>query len=110
MARKSKKAIEPAQLTPEELYKLRAFIAEADLAQTKMTITLAQKKDYLQKIDPENKSGMMDEQIRTFASEAANKRAIFNETLTKIGTRIGIDINKCTWDDETGMVTIVDEI
>lgn len=96
-------------MTKEELYGARMYIAEADLAQLQLSVTLAQRREYLRQIDPEGKLEAFDAKVKGMAAEASAKRTGYNALMKQVEERLGLLMAKYAWDDETGLLRYLPE-
>lgn len=111
MARKKKteEAVEiPAvayTLSREEALEARALLAEADRDNLKIQLAVAQRREYIRQIDPENNLGKYETLMRESAESSARAKAKYNELFESVEKRLNIKMSDFSWDDETGLLT-----
>lgn len=92
----------PPTLTSEELYKLRAFEAESKSLILEARILLAERNDFLRKVDPEGKLAKWGEEIERRKEGARSKKISYSNTIQQIEKRLKISMADYSFDDETG--------
>lgn len=113
MAKKIKKVVEEVHdpilpsLTEVELLKLKLAEAEMKCANLSANIKLMERNAYVTKIDPENKLGQIEAEIRSFLERASQSKNKYNETIASVESRVGIKMSDYSYDDETGTLVPV---
>lgn len=90
-----------------ELLRVKLAQSEIELNLLKANTILRDKVDYLKKIDPESKLASYSQLSTQHMTEAANKQKVYEDLMSQIGTRLGVNMKECCWDDETGVVKIL---
>ena len=107
--RKKKLAEEPAQgqplkMEPIEIAKIMRYQAEFEALKARADIYKMQSEALIVKLDPKGEiKASLDEQQR-FMAAAALVSARYAEVRESVGKRLGIDMSKYSFDDETGVL------
>lgn len=111
MAKKTKKTTienaaleEPTVLSLTEVELLKLKLAETEIRYNNLAANakLAERNQYLAKIDPENKLGRMESEIRQNLDKASSTKTRYSEVIASIESRVGIKMADYSYDDETG--------
>lgn len=94
-------------LEENELLKVKLALAEAELASTKATLLMLQKQMLIRVLDPENKLGAIDQEVRLQTTKSAEHRQDYNKLFEAVEARFGIKMSEYCWDDTTGVLTPV---
>lgn len=85
-------------------------MAEADLAQLRVQLAGAQKKEFVKSVDPQGKIAGFDKQMTDMSNESAAKRQEYKTALGRVAERLGIDPTRMAWDDENGLVRLLEDV
>lgn len=100
-----KKKAPTDSLTPLELYKLRATMAEAKVHELQMKFTDIQRREYLAKIDPAGKLQWFESTIQALGHKMSESLEEVKQIQSEIEDRIGAPLTDFAYDDLTGKLT-----
>jgi hypothetical protein len=100
----------PLCMTEIELLKLKLFESEIRRCSLEASLKFTAKQEYLRLIDPENKLGVYDRDMKEFMLAGSKAREDFNSVMKSIGDRLKIDMKAYNYDDTTGnLIPVPDE-
>ena len=99
----------PPQLTREELFALQLAQFQARAYDAELQLEIIKRDAYLKQVDPQGQIARMAAFIRGRADEAATAKTAYAEAKKKIEERLKIDLKEWAYDDQTGLLTKVDQ-
>jgi hypothetical protein len=102
--KKGKKDEEPKllALSTDERLRLRLYESETVRWASEAHLRQSKRMSYLQKIDPQNLLGKMDEEIRAVASKSQASKKQYTDLVAAVEARLNIKLADYSFDDETG--------
>lgn len=98
----------PPMLTQAELAQLRIFELEARAARAEAETSRIRKKYFLALLDPKGTVAAEEKRLASHM-ETAREYARKHETLmARVSMRLNLDLSKCAFDTETGVVHVPD--
>jgi hypothetical protein len=94
----------PLMLTQDELFKLRLFESELRAARAEAETCRMRKKWILALLDPKGTVDAEEKRQEKWIGEAKSFAAKYEAVKARASMRLGIDLNQCGFDTDTGVV------
>lgn len=96
--------VAPPQLTQRELYELRLAEAEIRCAMQEMEAAKFRRLYILALLDPKGRVAAEDKKHEAAAKTVQETRRRYQNVQVMAGKRLGLDLSKCSFDADTGVV------
>jgi hypothetical protein len=100
---------QPPQLTKDELHALQLSQYQARAFEAELQLEMLKRDAYLKQVDPKGQLKAFAAFIRGRSDEAAVAKTAYAEAKKKIEERLKIDLREWAYDDQTGLLTKVDQ-
>lgn len=97
------------QLTKDELFALQLAQYQARAFEAELQLEIIKRDAYLKQVDPKGQLKAFAAFIRGRSDEAAVAKTAYAEAKKKIEERLKIDLKEWAYDDQTGLLTKVDQ-
>ena len=94
----------PPMLTQDELFKLRLFESELRAARAEAETCRMRRKWILALLDPKGTVEAEEKRQEKWVTEAKSFAAKYEAVKARASMRLGIDLNQCGFDTDTGVV------
>jgi hypothetical protein len=94
-------------LSEVEVFKLRAYEAEARAALAEWNLKQIQRQIYLAQIDPQNKLAAFDQEMKNLGNRNVASKNEYAATIKAIEERLKISMKDFSFDDTTGLLVPV---
>lgn len=98
----------PPMLTQSELSQLRIFELEAKAARAEAETCRLRKKYFLALLDPKGTVEAEEKRYNLWLSETKEFARKHETLMARISMRLNLDLSKCAFDTETGVVMVPD--